>query len=377
MTFLAFKFFIAPLPIIKESILLCIVYIFFFAAIIIGSIYSAKSFERIKWRMISAKYWLLTSSLALVSSFFCIFLWKNNILNLLSNFISGTRLLLNIPFYSLLLSRVEFVNIPQISALTCIASIPIGMYILREKRITCLAVSAFVYLVMAGISIRYAYYYNHIFILLNISLIILFFFYLGKITDSLLTRTILFFSIVLICVSAFISFDKNNQTVFNRHPTLKNIEEITSYVNSNTKINDKLLVMETEYLTLYMYVPRTYIFISGVSNSQDYNYLDAVRSEIAEKGFYNTMKENNVRYLLTSNENEDFISLTYLFTPELKINNGTREHKILAGLGQIPLYDDVMKNFYNKYQPEQYFKLVGEIGPTYVYELTDPTGKPK
>jgi hypothetical protein len=371
-SFIAFQVFISPIAAAPYSFLrnIILLTLFILSYLIIFNL--QKKLHNLKFKLNIRKFFIYFIPILVVILSF-LFLWRNNFLNIISNFITNGSLIFNFPLYKLLWDRILKVNSPNLNYLLLI---PLGCYLIFFKRmrvLTCFFISCLSYLVVASISIRYAWYYNHIFVLLIIMLII---FYLYKIKSYIKgsAMQIMFICLVAaIILTSIFSFPASHTFLFRNHPALKDINKLATFINQNTNNNNKILITQTEYGTTYMYAPRPYIFITGIRNSPENMYLDRIRNEIKSKGFFPTMDENGIKYLVTSIYDNDFESLTYLFTPNIDTNNATREHTILVSLNQENNYSTEVHLAYLKYNPKQYFKLVKKIGTTLIYELVNPT----
>jgi len=310
------------------------------------------------------KYLLLVFSLIL--SITGLFLWRTNLSNLIPEFLSSGGLLFNWEFYGVLFKRIllaspSFINI----FMPIVLFTSFIFYAMKRKYFLSFFISGMVYFIIASKSIRYAIYYNHIFVVLLTLLFVFFIQFILKINrnDKFTVLTIFVLSLILI-----FNFSDDNKEVFEPHPKLAYFESLIEFIENNTKLDDKILITESEFIPLYLYKPRAYILITGIKNTPDENYLSNIKEEIRIKGFYNVLAGYNVTYLITSTYDNNLNNLIYLFDPELNQDIFVRENLILYSLGQST-NKEIINN--SEYDPSKYFKLIEKNGRYVIYKLTN------
>ena len=92
-----------------------------------------------------------------------------------------------------------------------------------------------------------------------------------------------------------------------------------------------------------------------------------LRDSIKNNGFVETFHQYNVGYYLSQGEG-NFKDFTYLFTEDLDLLR-KRNDLILDILGQKKFYSIDIDKYFEKYRPDQYFKLEKKIGDWYLYKI--------
>ena len=367
-SFILFKLLISPVAKFYSSFFLSSYLIIFFILFMFLNLVYLKKIELrlLKINQISCrnKYLLLVFSLIL--SITGLFLWRTNLSNLIPEFLSSGGLLFNWEFYGVLFKRIllaspSFINI----FMPIVLFTSFIFYAMKRKYFLSFFISGMVYFIIASKSIRYAIYYNHIFVVLLTLLFVFFIQFILKINrnDKFTVLTIFVLSLILI-----FNFSDDNKEVFEPHPKLAYFESLIEFIENNTKLDDKILITESEFIPLYLYKPRAYILITGIKNTPDENYLSNIKEEIRIKGFYNVLAGYNVTYLITSTYDNNLNNLIYLFDPELNQDIFVRENLILYSLGQST-NKEIINN--SEYDPSKYFKLIEKNGRYVIYKLTN------
>jgi hypothetical protein len=368
-----FKIFIAPIPSIYSNIPLVIFNIVIFTIVLyLVAKYSEladKLTVKVPDLRLSIGLFALTLSVALI----VLYVWKDNFVNLLPNFFSSGSLLISIPFYEILINRSNTMQsgvlIPILTAMSLLGS----ALIIRNKVLLSFSIASMTYLIIAGLSIRFAYYYNHLFVILSIAITIHAIYLIYSKQTHVTQRVPLFILLIIIIIVAQLEFKADNKYVFQKHPYLERVDPLIEFILENSKPNEKILTTQTEYITLYMYTRTPFIFITGVRNSPEHPDLNTLRESIVEKGFYASMIDNNIRYIITQN-GDDFKSLTYLFDKNIDTNASSRADRVLASIGQQKIETNTqIEDVYAQVKPQNYFSLVKTSGSSAIYEIVPHT----
>lgn len=357
---------IKKIPSHPEKIILNILLIFLFISILF--IY-VKINSRYKNNIKLLIYKLPTSLLYILM--FLIFVtpilfYYQDFFRIINDFLTDSTIAFNIDFYDILIQRIRMMSSELLTFTFIIGLIMISSLNKNNAKILwALLFSSIFFFFTASKSIRFAIYYNHIFVLTQLFFSGFLFYFLINNQKSnyklkiIIISTLLFFSI---------SNNLNNiKNIYKENFFLNQINEIADYINNNTDKNSKILIFSTKYNTLYLYTHKPYIFAGNIS--QDANEIKDIKEEIKKFGFVNTFKKYDIKYLIGNEDDLDFNKLLYLFSDEADFLFD-RSNVILTKL-DLQNIDNKQKIIYDKYRPDQYFKLVEIIGATKIYEITD------
>lgn len=309
---------------------------------------------------------LVLSLLGFIIGFF---VFHKPLIDLSSNFLTDTNLLLQFDFYKLLLERIERMSGGWVTGILILSI----FFIVTTKRgikglpiIASLFGGSIIYFVVASKSIRFALYYNHIFTILFIFCITAMFHILVTRTRLMKFQKAVIVGVMLTLVTIY--FTKFEESIFKGNREMQNIKQVAHYIETTTSPNEKVLRLTSKLNTLYLYSNRPMILLSGIPTGSE--YLTKLRKDISTIGFYQTMQNNNIRFLVSYNYEMDLSRILYIFTEQTDSNAYDRSLLIANDLNEsIPL--SFTDEFYHHVNPEQYFQLEREFGNIHIYRIVE------
>lgn len=292
-------------------------------------------------------------------------LW-NSFKSLGTQFLTDAELILNFDFYSVLIERIRLMSISFVDLLF-ICSIPLTLRLRRKKTFLLLSMlfSSLIYLVLASKSIRFAWYYNHFFIL---TIFTFFASFIYQLENRILFKTYTS-PILTVCIISIVlfQFGVKPTSVFETKLNHSQINLLVKTIESKTGFNSKLIYLSSEYKVFYLYTKKPFVPISSMTSTAD---LAKIRKEIDNYGFYKAMNNHGVSLLIDKEQQDNFISLTYLFSDEFDKTSTERTNLILTKLDEeIEYYDEPIREDYQRVMPQQYFKQLKTVNGVAIYEI--------
>ncbi len=365
---IGWRLFIYYLPQFPQSIILKYLFVCLFFAFIF---FAYRLFNKVNFSKLNlspkAEVWLFLGLAGWLAALFW-FAYQDDILKLPALFLTDKKLLFDFQFYQILLKRFKQINLDFLYY-SAPAAVLFWPFLPRRQRLYLRAFffSSLLFFVLSSKSIRFAIYYNHIFVLTNILLLagwLYLFVYSVKIKKSFKAALI-----VLLLIIVFQTAFGKIFVVYKPNFYLAPIAKISRFIKSKTAPTDKILAFSSKYKTAFLYSGRPVILVSDIISDQQ--VLTQLRKEINDYGFKQAMASHQIKFLLANKDDKDFSQLTYLFSPDLKPEMPLRTEKILEKLKPFqPAKNKRLEHFW-LYRPDKYFSLAAEFAPTRIYAIKD------
>ncbi|PIS42836.1 MAG: hypothetical protein COT24_01415, partial [Candidatus Kerfeldbacteria bacterium CG08_land_8_20_14_0_20_40_16] len=289
-------------------------------------------------------------------------------LSLSDQFLTDSRLILISDFYTVLLSRICFMSIPTVMLLFIIALVL--CWTLPRNKLKILFsffLASLVFLVMASKSIRFAWYYNHFFILTIFLFVAGLFYQIEKQLSCHRYLKVLLIAIILAASSLHL-YPKPAYVLENKL-TQDHIQQLISIIEENTNNGSKILIYASEYRTLFLYNNKLYLQL-GAQN--DPAIVQKIKNDIKELGFYEAMNKYNINLMVDKRYQDNFISLTSLFSEDIDQDAYNRTKIIQSKLFKNKNnYDEDTRNLYNELNIKRYFKNIGSVQDVAIYKIIE------
>jgi len=270
-------------------------------------------------------------------------------------FITDFDLLFHSGLYKDLITRMRTVSSPLLDSLF-ILSIPIFFVLPRKNQyflFSFLATSV-LFLVVASKSIRFAAYYNHVFILTEAIFATGLIYFLEKLFR--LRKINYYYPFLILFIIALLLSHPKPIKVLDNQLSKYQINYLNNIISQHSEEGDKILRVTSRHKVFDLYTGIPSVQIAAITETQTLNKL---RNNIQEIGFYESMNKNNIKLMIAGNH-ENFQSLLYLFTDEINKTITDRSSLIRSDLDDnFEYYDAPMDEIYEEINPKQYFKPIG------------------
>jgi len=287
-------------------------------------------------------------------------------LSLSDQFLTDSRLVLISDFYTVLLSRISFMSIPTVTLLFIVALVLCWMLPRNKLKILfSFFLTSLVFLILASKSIRFAWYYNHFFILTIFLFVAGLFYQIEKRFSS--HRYLKILLIVGLVIISSLHLNPNPSYVLESRLSKENIQRFIKIVDEKTDVNGKILNFASIYRIFYFYANRPIVSLGSIKNP---GQLQQIRNDIKELGFYEAMQTYDIHLMIDTSGQDNLISLAYLFTEDTNQIATERTDLILAKLyDDVEYYDNSVQEIYKEIDLRQYFKEIGKFEDVVIYEI--------
>ncbi|USN53987.1 MAG: glycosyltransferase family 39 protein [Candidatus Nomurabacteria bacterium] len=312
------------------------------------------------------------TSLISTGAFFLLlslFFLRKSLQALGGEFLTDTSLLLNVDFYLQLFDRVRYMSTPFISFVFFI-SLGTFWFLPRKKFYILLTFffTSFIFLILASKSIRFAWYYNHIFVLTMVLFVGGVLYQIEKNLVLSKKSTIATFTLILLTMG--LTLNPTPEYFLQSKLSQLEVQAIRDVILKNSDANSKAMTYSSEYRVLYLYTHQPFVQLSAISNQAE---LESLRKDISDLGFPGAMEKYHLSTFIDTKGQNNFISLLYLFTDSTDKIATDRSDLILSKLYEdVEYYDENEENLNTKIDPSKYFQAIGSVQGVSVYEIIDP-----
>lgn len=292
--------------------------------------------------------------------FLSIFIHVNNLNNFSTEFLTDSTLIFNWKMYAHMLRQFKAYMTNHIFWLGLLGLLFTLIAGSKKQKILLLSFlfGSFVYWIAASKPMFFHNYYTAI-IMISFCVSSAFLLYIiSKIINNKLLSTI-FLAVILVIIS--LSSYSANVNRLKKEEDKNSFNEACKYLTENTS-EDESYIDGSYTLTLTIYSGRPAIDRSFLEN-------ESIRKSVEDVGLIETMKNFKIKYLITKNEEINYLWFANLYSPDFQEIALRRSDLILEKLENIPFFEDEEER--EKIITEKNIKsqimLEKEIGPYKFY----------